>query len=104
MCVYVHGPLLPEKNSSRDGSEGRIAVSILSKGSVLTGTEDGFVTNNIKWGSRSSSIIKYHHSRLVQSAFREPELPGKTIYKYRIDKMIAKSPTLQFVLYGLQTP
>lgn len=64
MCVYVHGSLLLEKNSSRDGSEGRIAVSIWSKGSVLTGTEDGFVPNNIKWGSCSSSIIKYHHFRL----------------------------------------
>ena len=36
----------------------------------------------------------------MQSAFGEPELSGKTVYKYHIDKMIAKSPTLGFVLYG----
>ena len=45
-------------------------------------------------------LLNIINSDWVQSAFGEPELSGKTVYKYHIDKMIAKSPTLGFVLYG----
>lgn len=47
--VRVHGSMLLEKtNSNIDGGEGGVAVSILPKGSVFTGTEDGPVQNKIK--------------------------------------------------------
>lgn len=83
--------LLQKKNSSRDGNEGGVAVSRLPKGSVLMETEDGLVPNNPEVPQLIIPTIQ------INSAFVEPELSGKTIYRYPIDKMIAKSLTLQVV-------
>lgn len=67
------------------------------------GTEGRLVPNRIRGGPWGSPINNTSDSYEAQSALVEPEWFAKTIYRYPLDEMTAKAPTLQSTSYGLYT-
>lgn len=83
---------------------GWLAVNIPPKGSVFMGTEDGPMQNEIEWRSWIPLINKNNNPDKARSKFEGPELSGKSIFMYHIDKMHAKAPTFRVMLDGMQGP